>query len=135
MTQRFLFAFCLLLASCSSTPEATSDAASATADAKAGVKAAKAAVSKEASKVKQAVEKKADEAAGSAAAAGTVTCKSGKDERTLSVAGTEGGGCEVKYTKFGQESTPGNSANGMEYCNQVSEKIQKNLIAAGYKCE
>jgi hypothetical protein len=71
-----------------------------------------------------------------AVAEGTVTCKSGNDERTISSTKGEGGaGCQVMYKKGGEEKSVADAKNDTSYCEKVVDKIKKNLTAAGYTCE
>lgn len=69
-----------------------------------------------------------------AAAAGDVTCTSGKDSRTIGVKAVDAG-CEVVYTKFGETSSVASASSGSEHCANVVSKIKDNLSNAGFKCE
>ena len=66
---------------------------------------------------------------------GSVVCKAPGDDRSITRAVNEGGGCEVVYTKGGESKTVANEANDLTYCDQVVEKIRNNLVGAGFKCE
>lgn len=61
-------------------------------------------------------------------------CHRGKYERTVEVLLLEPG-CEVRYTKFGKTETVAKSRRKAEHCIQVSQKIIKNLKAAGFDCD
>ena len=74
------------------------------------------------------------ESAATAEAFGSVTCKSGGDERTVATHKTETGGCEVKYTKNGETNSVANAVSDETYCNGVVGKIKGNLEAAGFTC-
>lgn len=76
----------------------------------------------------------ATETASGSSKAGTLTCKSGSESRTIEVAGVNGG-CETRYTRSGETKTVANAKSGTDYCEQVSGKIKGNLETAGYKCE
>jgi len=75
----------------------------------------------------------AKDAAGASGA--TVTCKAAGDERLIEVVSTEGGGCEVKYTKGGAASIVATANSGTDHCQTVADKIKGNLTGAGYACE
>jgi outer membrane lipoprotein-sorting protein len=117
----------LLLASLALALSACSTSAKKAAEAKEAKTAAASAAQGEAVKAKA----KAKEAA---AAAGDVKCKNGTDERTLTVSKTESG-CELTYVKFGTSSVLASSANGSTHCEQVLERVKKNLEAASFSCE
>jgi hypothetical protein len=44
-------------------------------------------------------------------------------------------GCELAYTKSGEESIVASSGNGMSYCEKAFEKLKDKLTAAGYECK
>lgn len=71
-------------------------------------------------------------ATGSATSA---TCKLDKDERIIDVRKTESGGCELFYTKFGEEKSVASSGFGTQYCEEVKDRIQSNLAKAGFSCQ
>lgn len=63
-----------------------------------------------------------------------MVCKSGKDERNIQVRKPEAGGCEVVYTKFGEESVVADAKYDMNFCKEKAEKVKSNLVAAGFEC-
>lgn len=87
---------------------------------------------------KTVVTKSAPVAKSAAAAASTsenaVTCTNGADTRTLAVS-TSGTGCELMYTKNGEAKSIATAVNETGYCAGVSEKVVKNLTAAGFDCK
>ena len=88
---------------------------------------------------KAAVEEKADEAKADAKEGATTalkaTCTLDKDTRIIEVKKTEGGGCELFYTKFGEEKSVASSGFGTQYCEEVKDRIQSNLNKAGFACQ
>src|SRR5262249_49997696 len=60
-------------------------------------------------------------------------CVSGKDERTL-VAQAKGMGCEVLYSKGGNPRSVASARRGMDHCNQIRERMKKNLESQGFRC-
>ncbi len=121
----------LALTACSSdakkteTPKATEEKVVATAP--------KAAVTKS-----NPVAKKADKSTAPAANASTsanaTTCTSGADTRSLAIS-TLGNGCELMYTKNSEAKSIATAVNESAYCAGVSEKVVKNLTAAGFSCK
>lgn len=103
----------------------------AKADAKNAVKDAKAAA-KETKKAVQEAAAKANTAANEGAT--KVECKIKGDVRALEVR-TKDKGCEIAYTKAGQENVVGSSQNGTAHCEGILNKIKEKLTAAGYACE
>lgn len=69
-----------------------------------------------------------------ATAAAKVECKNGGDARLLEIR-SKGGGCEIAYTKGGQENVVGSSQNGNAHCEEISNRIKDKLTAAGFTCE
>lgn len=65
----------------------------------------------------------------------TVTCTAGKDERQISKKMTDGGGCEVSYTKHGESNVIADAKNDSSYCDNVMDKIKTNLTNAGFNCQ
>lgn len=64
-----------------------------------------------------------------------VRCTSGSDQRGIVVLPKDAG-CELHYSKFGTSSVIANAQNsGTEYCDQVQDKVRKNLEAAGFSCQ
>ena len=93
------------------------------------------------SDAKEAMDKKAEDAKAEAKAtkdgAGNlkVSCTLDKDTRVIEVKKTDGGGCELFYTKFGEEKSVASSGFGTQYCEEVKDRIQSNLIKAGFACQ
>jgi hypothetical protein len=44
-------------------------------------------------------------------------------------------GCELGYTKGGQESVVASSGHGTTYCEKALEKLRDKLKGAGYECK
>ena len=63
------------------------------------------------------------------------SCVMGKDTRIIRVEKTASGGCELFYTKFGEEKPVASSGFGTQYCEEVRERIQTNLDQAGFSCQ
>ncbi len=97
----------------------TTTAEKAKADAKAATKDAKKAAT--------------DAAAAATSAAGAIECKLKGDTRLLEVRSKDNG-CELAYTKAGQENVVASSMNGNAHCETVSGRIKEKLVAAGYTC-
>lgn len=74
-------------------------------------------------------------AATSAKVEGKLTCTAGNEVRTLEVKASEGKACEVIYTKAGESKSIATAITDTAYCDSVTQKVSKNLEAAGYKCE
>ncbi len=89
----------------------------------------------EVKKTAEAASSKAESASDATAPAGAVTlsCKSGKDERTL-VTAAKDKGCEVTYTKQGQSKAVGNGLAGFGVCEKIANKIKSNLEKQGFTC-
>ena len=62
-------------------------------------------------------------------------CTLDKDTRVIEVKKTEGGGCELFYTKFGEAKSVASSGYGTQYCEEVKDRIQSNLNKAGFSCQ
>lgn len=77
---------------------------------------------------------KAQESPKKAASAGAVKCSVAGDERLLEVR-AQGKGCELAYTKGGNEGIVASSANGSEHCQSVQQKIKERLSGAGFTCQ
>lgn len=73
---------------------------------------------------------KADATAGSKS-----TCTQEKDNRILEVKKTESGGCELFYSKFGEPKSVASSGFGVQYCEEVKDRIESNLLKAGFSCQ
>lgn len=67
-------------------------------------------------------------------AEGQVTCASGKDVRKILHRAPAGGGCEVVYSRAGEENVVAQARNEVSVCEKAATKIQKNLISAGFAC-
>ncbi len=81
-----------------------------------------------------AVKAAADKGAKPAPAAGAVECSFKTDKRILEVRAKDKG-CELAYTKAGQENVIGSSVNGRDHCQQMSDKIKGKLETAGFSCK
>lgn len=83
----------------------------------------------------KAVAPKAEATVASAtASAGVITCTQGSDSRSIELK-TAGAVCELMYTKNGEAKSIATAKNGTEYCAGVSDKVVKNLSAAGFSCK
>lgn len=69
-----------------------------------------------------------------ATALSKVNCSVKGDERTLEVR-EKGKGCEVIYTKAGNEGVVASAINGKDHCQKTLEKIQNKLIGSGFTCK
>jgi hypothetical protein len=72
-----------------------------------------------------------------AAAQGNIrahVCESGEDKRVVEIRDRAGGGCTVVYTRDGKPKDVGGAAHSTEVCDQILEKIIKNLETAKYQC-
>lgn len=65
---------------------------------------------------------------------GLTVCKKGKEERKLEVV-NQASGCELHYTKGSKTEVVATSVKGNEHCTSVSQRMQKKLTAAGYRCQ
>lgn len=63
-----------------------------------------------------------------------LTCAKGKDSRVL-VARAKDKGCELAYTKNGQEAVVASGKSGLSHCEASREKIATKLKGAGYTCQ
>lgn len=68
------------------------------------------------------------------AAAEKVECKLGGETRLLEIRGKDKG-CELAYTKAGQENVVASSMNGNTHCETVSNRIKDKLTEAGFTCK
>lgn len=64
----------------------------------------------------------------------TLGCAKGKDTRLLVVRAKDKG-CELAYTKNGQEAVVASGKAGLSHCEASREKISTKLKAAGYTCQ
>lgn len=120
-----LCAIMLSLGACSTTEEKTMN------DAEAAAGEAKAAVEEKADEAKAEAKEMTDGAKGDLKA----SCSLDKDTRVIEVKKTDGGGCELFYTKFGEEKSVASSGFGTQYCEEVKDRIQSNLNKAGFACQ
>ncbi|MEK6627321.1 MAG: hypothetical protein AABY53_01745 [Bdellovibrionota bacterium] len=65
---------------------------------------------------------------------GAMTCTNGSDVRRLDITNVDAG-CELMYTKHGEAKSVATAKNESSYCDGVSQKIAKNLSAAGFNCK
>lgn len=63
-----------------------------------------------------------------------VSCMMKNDKRDIHVR-TVGKGCELAYSKFGNEEVVATSLTGTEHCQKIADRIQGNLENAGFKCQ
>ena len=119
-----LCAILFTIGACSTTEEKTmkDDAAAATSDAKMAMD-------------KNVDDTKASATTATAAKALKAACSLDKDTRVIEVKKTDGGGCELFYTKFGDEKSVASSGFGTQYCEEVKDRIQSNLNKAGFACQ
>lgn len=95
-------------------------------------------VKEQAKDMKSDAEKKVETAkveAEAATAGSKASCTLDKDTRVIEVKKTESGGCELFYTKFGEEKSVATSGFGTQYCEEVKDRIQTNLNKAGFTCK
>lgn len=77
----------------------------------------------------EATEKEASPSQGS-----SVECTLGSEKRQIEIR-PDGSGCQVAYTKGGEESIVANAKHDVSYCEQTLDKIKGNLEKAGYTCQ
>lgn len=87
-----------------------------------------------ASATKPVAKEKVEKKAAAASTAGTVSCTSGEDKRSIEVRAKDSG-CETAYTKAGNESVVATSNSGTDHCAKVQSRIQENLKTAGFTCQ
>jgi len=63
-----------------------------------------------------------------------VECSVKGDDRVLEVKSKDKG-CELMYTKHGNEGSVASSTHGTEYCEKALEKLRDKLKGAGYECK
>lgn len=63
-----------------------------------------------------------------------IECSTKGDERILELR-TKGKGCELGYTKGGQEGIVASAANGTSYCETTLNKIRDRLKGSGFECK
>lgn len=95
---------------------------------------------KSATEAKQAA-KEAVKSTQEAVAAGTdnskgpkVQCSAKGDVRLLEIRG-KGNGCELGYTKGGQEGIVASDSQGSEHCQKTLAKIKERLLGSGFSCQ
>lgn len=64
---------------------------------------------------------------------GKVECSMKNDKRAVEVR-KSGAGCELAYSKFGNEEIVATSLNGTEHCQKIADRIVGNLENAGFTC-
>lgn len=62
-------------------------------------------------------------------------CKRDLENRALSIESTEPKGCKLWYSNHDKKKPIAWSKNGLEYCSEICNKIQKNLTTAGFSCQ
>jgi hypothetical protein len=77
-----------------------------------------------------ATDKKADEKT----AAAKIECSFKEDHRALEVRAKDKG-CELAYTKGGQENVVASSSHGNGHCQNALNKIKERLTTAGFTCK
>jgi len=77
---------------------------------------------------------KVDTKPGGTSTGDKVSCMMKSDKREIQVK-KQGSGCELAYSKFGNEEVVATSLNGTEHCQKIADRIQGNLENAGFKCE
>jgi hypothetical protein len=63
-----------------------------------------------------------------------IECSTKGDARILELR-TKGKGCELAYTKNGQEGIVASAASGNQYCENTMTKIRDRLKGAGFDCK
>ncbi len=64
-----------------------------------------------------------------------IECSVQDDVRILDLR-QKGNGCELAYTKAGQEGVVASSGNnGLSYCENTFQKIKARLVGAGFQCK
>lgn len=62
------------------------------------------------------------------------TCKRDEEVRTIEIELIQPKGCKLWYAKHGKRTEIAASVKGKSHCEQVHQRIQKNLETAEYKC-
>lgn len=70
----------------------------------------------------------------SSVASSSMKCKNGSDERELEVEELQPRGCKLHYKKWGQRQEIASSINGRKHCDEVAERVKKNLSDARFEC-
>lgn len=63
-----------------------------------------------------------------------VECSVKGDERILEIR-EKGAGCELFYTKGGNEGSVASANKGQEHCQKILEKMREKLTGSGYTCK
>lgn len=63
-----------------------------------------------------------------------IECSTKGDARILELR-AKGKGCELAYTKNGQEGIVASAANGSSYCESTMNKIRDRLKGSGFDCK
>jgi hypothetical protein len=63
-----------------------------------------------------------------------VECAAKGDTRILEIRGKDNG-CELSYTKGGQEGVVASSSNGSGHCEKTLAKIKERLQGSGFTCQ
>lgn len=87
-----------------------------------------------AEKAAAAVTKATEQAVQPMTAAAKAECSTKGDSRILELR-PKGKGCELAYTKNGQEGIVASAANGSAYCETTMNKIRERLKGAGFDCK
>jgi PBP1b-binding outer membrane lipoprotein LpoB len=66
---------------------------------------------------------------------GKIVCNAGSDSRSVEIKTSEGLACEVIYTKATEGKSIATAKSDTEFCAGVSQKVQKHLEEAGFKCQ
>ena len=62
------------------------------------------------------------------------TCSRADDKRTIEIKKLDKG-CEVFYSKNGENKSVASAQNDLGYCDSIQDRITSKLTAAGFKCE
>lgn len=63
-----------------------------------------------------------------------VQCATKGDTRILEIR-SKGNGCELGYTKGGQEGIVASDSQGSEHCQKTLAKIKEKLLGSGFSCQ
>ena len=69
-----------------------------------------------------------------ASAEGRTNCMMKNDKRFVEVR-KSGNGCELAYSKFGNEEIVATSLSGSDHCQKIADRIKGNLENAGFECK
>jgi hypothetical protein len=70
-----------------------------------------------------------------AAAPGVTRCWLNSDLRTIAIEHGKDGSCQVVYESAGQNHVVANKSSDLADCTRLQERLKKNLIASGFRCE